>query len=222
MKQVRFCRDARIVESWCALSGSPGPVKTGEAGYILTRCSTKHKDIQLVPAARVIQTPANPESTPPFWSHEVRWNNGKAVARFGHRFLGIHRLYDPDNHLTRYSTYEKEIAPVLNDWLEILREAHPDSALPIAGLQFGYVNRFPFDLDRDNDLDSRFNLRYGLKTPANLGLGGVDLTFHLGNEDTRVRLNFSSSPVFPTTSKLSFVVKVAALRNYNTLSLSQR
>jgi uncharacterized protein (TIGR04255 family) len=220
MKKIRYCKDARITEVWCAITAAPGPIREEEAGYILQMAGQAHKDLVPMPVTRVIPRKSKPDLTPPYWTHEVRWNEGRNVARFGHRILGLHRVYDPDlGNAKKYSTYDKEVVPDLMEWLDLFKAAQADAGLPIASLQFGYANRFPVNLDEKPDLEKMFHIRYGLKTLDSMGLGGVDLTFHLGRDDTKTKIIFKSTPTFPSGPKIAFIVKISALRNYSGIGL---
>ncbi len=213
-KIVKTCKSSNIGEAWCVVKGTPGPRDPFEPQHLLVKGKDKYGDLQLSNTLSVVK---DGSSVAPFWSEQVKWNSGKHVCRFGHRFLSVHRLVNEVGD--KYSSFEADVEPAARAWLEIYRA--PSTPSPtVASVAFGYKNIF--DFAPDVDLFEYFNIRFGIKSLSGLTLVGIDLNFILSDtKDFFLHACIKNRPAAPHSKTVRFETKIFARRNTANLTFAE-
>lgn len=220
-KVILSCRDPRISEVWCAIAGVPGPINEAEPGFIQTSAQNKYVGTEAVSSIRIIpRTVGTSEDVAAFWSHDLKWDGGRRAARFGHRFLSLHRLCKPNlaDH-DRYTGFEKEIHKPAAEWLNIFKDAHKKEEVKVLNVQFGYINEFPISMLSGTDITEDFNLRYAIKVPDDAELTGLNLSFDLVQNPRKIRITLRSK--ITQTKEMGFEVKISARQDFVDLKTTQ-
>lgn len=129
----------------------------------------------LEPAPTVVFAQVGDQPAPPFWREQFAWDNGRYLARAGHRYLSVHFLKRPD----KYDTFSTSIEPAIRAWLDAAAAAYGDDpeSYPVDRVSYGYVNTFEFPTT-DFDLSKFFQLNFGADVPsAKGGLAGLEVRF---------------------------------------------
>lgn len=169
--KIDYCKNSTIREALCIIQGKPEKVEESDAG-ILEKHAKKHYDslkIELKNVPTFVMIPQiEGQKLNPFWSRQKQWGQGKYVARFGHRYLSIHRIC---NEADKYKTYKDSFKPELEKWLEIYKAAltGENETHPVDLIMFGYINDFILPV-ADFTLDKYLTCSYSL----NLNKGIVD------------------------------------------------
>ncbi len=174
-REVTFCENSTITEAWAVVLGGPAPVVEEEAAAIALAARRKVEGLARDPVV-VVTARARHSLAPPYWNQQWKWDDGRHLARIGHRFLSVHRIAN-DTH--RYETYETSLAPALDPWLHACAEVYDDPLILQAfeHVAYGYVNTFTFPADKF-DLSTVLRLDLGVDLPsAHDGLEALEIKF---------------------------------------------
>lgn len=172
----------------------------------------RFQDLEEVPAFVIQRTGGDKIS--PFWNTQAYWAEGKQLARFGHRFLSVHRVATPE---TGYDSYGESVGDPLDKWLDVAREASDEAGYPIERIGFGYVNSFTFSV---NEFDvSRFFklgvfLDIGEPAPS---LHGLEAKFKFAEDSFLHQIALSAEPQPDKTIRV--VTKVFVEREVGELNI---
>lgn len=170
---VTRCTNSTVTEAWASVLGTPDRVAKHEAGALVHMAQKKLPPLEPIPSvilARVGDRPA-----PPFWREQFGWDNGRYLARVGHRYLSVHFL----KRAEKYDTFSTSLEPAIRAWLDAAAIAYGDDpqTYPVDRVSYGYVNTFEFPAT-DFDLSKYFRLNFGADVPsAQGGLAGMEVRF---------------------------------------------
>jgi len=212
MKVVTYCTNSTITEAWAIALGLPGEPDTEEV-EALAYCGRKHfGTFQRIPSVVLMQRPKS-DPVPPFWQQQLSWDDGRLLARIGHRYLSVHYLKKADD---RYQTYETSLQPAVSGWLDTYDETliGTREQYPIDRVGFGYVNTFHFPAS-NFDLSKYFRLSLGIGVPAaQKGLLALETNFRLFDQlrAADVIINLSVNTILEEDKQLQVQTKVVAER----------
>ena len=196
LRKVKRCKHPAVKEAFCLIQGAPALIKD-EEGPALENAAKKfyeEKDqkLEVVPTFVMIPHVENHVANP-FWANQRKWNSGKNLVRFGHRYLSIHSLCDESS---MYESFEHSLKPNIEEWIGFYRDTlvTKKDPHPIGLISFGYINEFNLP-EKDFDLSSLVNLTYslGLHPECVDGINKINLSFDL----------FNSSKLINSTIKVS-------------------
>jgi uncharacterized protein (TIGR04255 family) len=180
MKAVTYCTNSTITEAWGLILGLPGELDEEEIGALAHFGKKRFGHFERIPSVVLVQRPkAGP--APPFWQQQLTWDDGRLLARIGHRYLSVHFLNRGDR---RYQTYEQSLQPAVKGWLETYDETLLGSReqYPLDRIGFGYVNTFHFPAP-GFDLSKYFRVSLGIGVQtAQKGLLALETNFRLFDE----------------------------------------
>jgi uncharacterized protein (TIGR04255 family) len=182
------CSKSTIHEAWALVYGSPyilqdPDISQSNAAFAIGRKT--YTELKLDPVVVTLQKSEG--NIQPLWLNQLSWNKSSKIVRVGPRYLSYHRLTDPNSDSNRYNSFDYDIAPYLQSWLEIYRDSFSGSAQDhkVEAVIFGYLNRFKFNIETGFSLGKHFNF---------------DLTMNANLEPNTVALrSFSSSVNFIET-----------------------
>ena len=185
--RVEYCENSTIVEAWAVILGLPGPVDPGDPVVLERAAKRQYESLRRVPA--IVAVDAHGEAVSPFWNHQVAWNEGRRLARFGHRYLSVHFIRQGEG---RYTQFGEVLEPPIREWVDIYTGA-TEGDHPVDRIGFGYVNRFTFGAD-DFDLSKYFAINVGVDVGAeDAGLLGLSAAFRFFDESKTMYLNVELS-----------------------------
>ena len=212
MKVVTYCTNSTITEAWATVLGLPAEPDTAEVGAIAHFGRKRFGNFQRIPSVVLMQRPKS-DPVPPFWEQQLSWEDGRLLARIGHRYLSVHYLKKADE---RYQTYEKSLQPAVFGWLETYDETliGPREQYPIDRIGFGYVNTFHFPVT-SFDLSKYFRLSLGIGVPAaQNGLLALETNFRFFDKSRAadVMVNLLVNTTLDESKQLQVQTKVVAER----------
>ncbi|MBI4749173.1 MAG: hypothetical protein HY774_11840 [Acidobacteria bacterium] len=211
MGKITYCKNSTITEAWAKILGFPGKRNEEEIGALAYFGKKRFDNFQPIPSVVLIDSSL--PDIPPCWEKQLTWDEGKLLARIGHRFLSVHYLNrgrDP------YQTFDQSLQPSLEGWLDVYRDtlsSATDEYL-VDQIGFGYVNRFQFAA-KDFDLSRHFRLSLGIDiAAAQNGISGIETTFRLVEKevDTSIVVNLQVDAGFSNNSFLQVQTKIFAER----------
>ena len=187
-QRVEHCEASTISEAWALVVGAPGPLDEGEKTLLLRGAKKTFDNLNEVPAF-IIQK-SRGEAIPAFWNTQAQWADSSQLARFGHRFLSVHRVATAEHP---YGSYQLGVGEPLGTWLGIASDAAEES-YPVERTGFGYVNSFQFD-SKDFDISRYFKLGLfldlGESTPS---IHALEASFKFEKDDFLHQIQFSAEP----------------------------
>lgn len=179
MPRVILCEKPTITEAWATVLGLPDAFVAEEGPSLVFAARKRLAGAQVEPTVVVADIrPHRP--VPPFWSHQVSWNDHRFLARVGHRYLGVHVLASTT---AAYETYEKSFWPALEPWLQVFQDIYGNALLEqrvhhqVDRISYGYVNRFTYPAE-GFDLSQSFRVSVGVDVEsASEGLSSLVVGF---------------------------------------------
>ncbi len=179
MPRVIHCERPTITEAWATVLGLPVPFVPEEGPSLVFAARKRLAGAQMEPAV-VVADIQRQQPVPPFWNHQVFWNDRRYLARVGHRYLGVHFLAST---AAAYDTYERSFSPALEPWLQVFQEIYGNDLLEhrvhhrVDRIGYGYVNRFTYPAE-GFDLSQSFKLSVGVDIQsASEGLSSLVVGF---------------------------------------------
>jgi uncharacterized protein (TIGR04255 family) len=214
MSDITYCENSTITEAWAVIRGVAGKVDEAEAGAVTVNARKLFGEFQGQPSIVLVEG-QSPEAVPPFWREQLLWNNGKNLARIGHRYLSVHYIQKGGE---KYRTYDDSLQPEIEKWLEAYEEALEGTKepYPIDRISFGYINTFVFE-QNDFDLSQYFKVNIGIGAEsAKNGIAGLELNFVFNKEvDCDVVVNLNVSTATPDKDLIQVRTTVEALVRFN-------
>ena len=96
---VTRCTNSTVTEAWATVLGAPARVSQHESGALVHMAQKKLPPLEPVPAVVLAQVGDHP--APPFWREQFGWDNGRYLARAGHRYLSVHFLKRAEKYDTK-------------------------------------------------------------------------------------------------------------------------
>lgn len=179
MPPVIYCERPTITEAWATVLGLPDPFVAEEGPSLVFAARKRLAGAQVEPAV-VVADIQRQQPVPPFWNHQVVWNDRRFLARVGHRYLGVHVLASA---AAAYETYDKSFLPALEPWLQVFQDIYGNEPLEhrvhhrVDRIGYGYVNRFTYPAE-GFDLSQSFKLSVGVDIEsASEGLSSLVVGF---------------------------------------------
>lgn len=163
MSRVIRCETPTITEAWATVLGLPDSF-VAEEGPSLAFAARKRLAGSRIEPAVVIADIERHQPVPPFWNHQIFWNNRRFLARVGHRYLSVHVLLGEE---AAYETYDASFLPALEPWLQVFQDIYGNDLLEhrvrhgVDRVGYGYVNRFTYPAE-GFDLSQSFKLSVGV------------------------------------------------------------
>jgi uncharacterized protein (TIGR04255 family) len=173
MPRVIHCERPTITEAWATVLGLPVPFVAEEGPSLVLAARKRLPGAQVEPAV-VVADIQQRRPVPPFWNHQVSWNDRRFLARIGHRYLSVHFLASV---AAAYETYEASFLPALEPWLQVFEDIYANDLLRhrVDRIGYGYVNRFIYPTE-GFDLSQSFRLSVGVDIEsASEGLSSLEI-----------------------------------------------
>lgn len=179
MRRVIRCETSTITEAWATVLGLPDAFIAEEGPSLVFAARKRLPGAQVEPAV-VIADIQRHQPVPPFWNHQIFWNDRRYLARVGHRHLGVHVLA---SETAAYETYDESFLPALEPWLRVFQDTYGDDVAErrvhhgVDRIGYGYVNRFTYPAE-GFDLSQSFKLSVGVDIDgASEGLSSLVVGF---------------------------------------------
>ena len=194
-------------------SACRGNLDEDEVGALAHFGRKRFGPFERVPSVVLVQRP-KVGPVPPFWQQQLTWDNGRLLARLGHRYLSVSFLKQGDDG--RYQRYETSLQPAIVGWLKTYNETllGPRDQYPLDRVGFGYVNTFRF-LASGFDLSKYFRVSIGIGVQtAEKGLLDLETNFRLfdASRSADVIVNLSVHTGGEEDQQLQVQTKVVAER----------
>jgi uncharacterized protein (TIGR04255 family) len=163
MPPVIYCERPTITEAWATVLGLPEAFVAEEGPSLVFAARKRLAGAQVEPAV-VVADIQRQQPVPPFWNHQIFWNDRRFLARVGHRYLSVHFLAST---AATYETYDKSFLPALEPWLHVFQDIYGNDLLEhrvhhrVDRIGYGYVNRFTYPAE-GFDLSQSFRLSVGV------------------------------------------------------------
>lgn len=185
---VTYCKKSTLREVYAAVVGLPEIFKKDEFDALKIRIQREWPTHELSARPALLTLGAADEATPrpPDWFAQVCWDDRRWFGRWGHRFLGLHRMVVDGE---RYQTFQETMRPTLGKWLRIAQNAYDyvDVNPPAASVVFGYVNNFVFTSE-EADLSDWFRFNFAIDVAgASRGLSEFSVSARIPRPDQHAR-----------------------------------
>jgi uncharacterized protein (TIGR04255 family) len=163
MSRVIRCETPTVTEAWATVLGLPVSFIAEEGPSLVFAARKRLAGAQVEPAVVVADIQRH-QPVPPFWNHQIFWNDRRFLARVGHRYLSVHFLA---TEAAAYETYDASFLPALEPWLRVFQDIYGNDLVEhrvrhgIDRIGYGYVNRFTYPAE-GFDLSRSFKLSVGV------------------------------------------------------------
>ena len=196
MKKVKYCSNSTISEAWVTIKGGPSHYSEdsqNETAAMIQRLKKNYKDLQT--SQTIVVHPSIGNLSPSFWNKQVVSQSAGVLARFGHKYLGVHKIVGKDG---KYETYDKSFLAIFNDVINCFRDVAIDpEQYQLSSISFGYVNRFNFDSNTFNITDY-FKLNVGIEIDGENLLKALKNGYNFFDEKNQsqliININIGSDP----------------------------
>lgn len=190
MKKITYCKKPAIKEAFCLIQGKPAELNKTDAPSLEKQADKHFKSIgqKLENVPTFIMIPeVSGQLMNPFWVAQKKWNNGSNIARYGHRYLSVHRLCSTES---QYETYEKSIRQDIIKWIDLYRDvlATEEDPHSIDLISYGYINELDLPFE-DFSLNKYVGLLYQLQLDSNTAdtLNRMSFAFDLSCSETNIK-----------------------------------